>query len=56
VVNIFHAGDGNLHPLLLFDLREPGVRERAIAAGFAAHATKPLNPDELVELIAKLSV
>ncbi len=33
VVNIFHAGDGNLHPLLLFDLREPGVRERAIAAG-----------------------
>ncbi len=33
VANIFHAGDGNLHPLLLFDLREPGVRERAIAAG-----------------------
>jgi glycolate oxidase len=33
VVNIFHAGDGNLHPLLLFDLRDPGVRERAIAAG-----------------------
>jgi CheY-like chemotaxis protein len=32
------------------------VRERAIAAGFAAHATKPLNPDDLVELIAKLSV
>jgi glycolate oxidase len=33
IANIFHAGDGNLHPLLLFDLREPGVRERAIAAG-----------------------
>ncbi|HNP73824.1 MAG TPA: FAD-linked oxidase C-terminal domain-containing protein, partial [Kouleothrix sp.] len=32
VVNIFHAGDGNLHPLLLFDLREHGARERAIAA------------------------
>jgi glycolate oxidase len=32
IVNIFHAGDGNLHPLLLFDVREPGVRERAIAA------------------------
>jgi signal transduction histidine kinase/CheY-like chemotaxis protein len=30
------------------------VRERAIAAGFAAHATKPLNPEELIELIAKL--
>ncbi|NTW02315.1 MAG: FAD-binding protein [Oscillochloris sp.] len=33
VVNIFHAGDGNLHPLLLFDLRLPGTLERAIAAG-----------------------
>ena len=33
VVNIFHAGDGNLHPLLLFDLRVPGTRERAVAAG-----------------------
>ena len=32
IVNVFHAGDGNLHPLLLFDLREQGVRERAIAA------------------------
>jgi signal transduction histidine kinase/integral membrane sensor domain MASE1 len=30
------------------------VRERAIAAGFAAHATKPLNPEDLIELIAKL--
>jgi CheY-like chemotaxis protein len=30
------------------------VRERALAAGFAAHATKPLNPEDLVELIAKL--
>lgn len=35
VVNIFHAGDGNLHPLLLFDMREPGSRERAVAAGEA---------------------
>ncbi|MBX0330158.1 FAD-binding protein [Oscillochloris sp. ZM17-4] len=33
VVNIFHAGDGNLHPLLLFNLRVPGTRERAVAAG-----------------------
>ncbi len=30
------------------------VREQAIAAGFAAHATKPMDPEELVELIAKL--
>lgn len=35
VVNIFHAGDGNIHPLLLFDLRVAGTRERAIAAGEA---------------------
>jgi glycolate oxidase len=33
IVNIFHAGDGNLHPLLMFDLREPGVLDRAIGAG-----------------------
>ncbi|MGB9699912.1 MAG: FAD-binding oxidoreductase [Thermodesulfobacteriota bacterium] len=31
--NVFHAGDGNLHPLILFDDREPGVREKVIQAG-----------------------
>ncbi len=33
VMNVFHAGDGNLHPLLLFDAREPGTLERVHAAG-----------------------
>ncbi len=33
VLNVFHAGDGNLHPILLFDAREPGVLERVHAAG-----------------------
>ena len=33
VLNVFHAGDGNLHPLLVFDKREPGVMERVLAAG-----------------------
>ena len=33
VVNVFHAGDGNLHPLLLFDPREPGVLDRVHEAG-----------------------
>jgi len=33
VLNVFHAGDGNLHPLLVFDRREPGVLERVHAAG-----------------------
>jgi len=30
---VFHAGDGNLHPLLVFDKRDPGVMERVHAAG-----------------------
>lgn len=29
VANVFHAGDGNLHPLIMFDGREPGQLERA---------------------------
>jgi glycolate oxidase len=33
VMNVFHAGDGNLHPLLLFDARDPGVLDRVHAAG-----------------------
>ena len=33
VLNVFHAGDGNLHPLLVYDAREPGVSERVHAAG-----------------------
>jgi len=28
-MNVFHAGDGNLHPLILFDAHEPGEWERA---------------------------
>ncbi|MGB8653145.1 MAG: FAD-linked oxidase C-terminal domain-containing protein [Candidatus Acidiferrales bacterium] len=30
--NIFHAGDGNLHPLILFDARDPEQLRRVIAA------------------------
>ena len=33
VMNVFHAGDGNLHPLLAFDAREPGIWERVKAVG-----------------------
>jgi glycolate oxidase len=33
VMNVFHAGDGNLHPILVFDARDPGVMERVHAAG-----------------------
>jgi glycolate oxidase len=31
--NVFHAGDGNLHPLIVFDRRIPGVLEEVHAAG-----------------------
>jgi glycolate oxidase len=31
--NVFHAGDGNLHPLILFDANKPGETERTIAFG-----------------------
>ena len=33
VANVFHAGDGNLHPLILFDANAPGEAERAHALG-----------------------
>ena len=34
VANVFHAGDGNMHPLILFDANEPGEQEKAEAFGF----------------------
>jgi len=33
VGNVFHAGDGNLHPLLMFDRREPRQVKAVMAAG-----------------------
>jgi glycolate oxidase len=33
IANVFHAGDGNLHPLVLFDADNPGETERTIEAG-----------------------
>jgi len=35
VVNVFHAGDGNLHPLILFDANQPGELDTAEALGGA---------------------
>ena len=32
--NVFHAGDGNLHPLILFDSRDPDQLKRVHAAGW----------------------
>jgi len=42
MLNVFHAGDGNLHPLMAFDARIPGMLERVQAAA-----------DELVELCVR---
>ncbi|HET7911818.1 MAG TPA: FAD-linked oxidase C-terminal domain-containing protein, partial [Pseudolabrys sp.] len=35
IANVFHAGDGNLHPNIRFDMRAPGELERVIEAGAA---------------------
>jgi glycolate oxidase len=32
IANVFHAGDGNLHPLICYDDRRPGELERAVRA------------------------
>jgi glycolate oxidase len=42
MLNVFHAGDGNLHPLMAFDARVPGMLEKVQAAA-----------DELVELCVR---
>jgi glycolate oxidase len=33
VANLFHAGDGNLHPMILFDQRRAGILPRVMSAG-----------------------
>jgi glycolate oxidase len=33
IVNVFHAGDGNLHPLIAFDRRDAAQTERVMQAG-----------------------
>ena len=35
IANVFHAGDGNLHPCILFDQSKPGEKERVLEAGAA---------------------
>jgi glycolate oxidase len=32
IANVFHAGDGNIHPILLFDERDPEQVKRVLAA------------------------
>lgn len=35
IANVFHAGDGNLHPCIVFDEREPGATAKVLEAGEA---------------------
>jgi CheY-like chemotaxis protein len=46
---------GAIRALALTAYAGHDVRDRAIAAGFDAHAMKPLDPDDLVDLIARLA-
>ncbi len=39
ISNIFHAGDGNLHPIILFDARKPGDVGKAQRAGLTFSST-----------------
>jgi FAD/FMN-containing dehydrogenase len=43
VANVFHAGDGNLHPLVCFDGRNEGEAERAeeLSGGSSTRAWRP---------------
>ena len=43
VANVFHAGDGNLHPLILYDADIPGQLEKAEAFGAEDGLTKRLR-------------
>ncbi|MFB3826311.1 MAG: FAD-binding oxidoreductase [Bryobacteraceae bacterium] len=33
IANVFHAGDGNLHPLICYDEKQPGATDKALKAG-----------------------
>ncbi|MDE2578190.1 MAG: FAD-binding protein [Hyphomicrobiales bacterium] len=33
VANVFHAGDGNMHPLVMYNVNDPAEQEKAEAAG-----------------------
>jgi PAS domain S-box-containing protein len=45
---------GRLHAVAVTAFTGHAVRDRALAAGFDAHATKPLDPEHLVELLTRL--
>jgi len=34
IANVFHAGDGNLHPMVLYDADNPGEEDRALILSY----------------------
>ena len=44
VANVFHAGDGNLHPLILFDERNPEEVRRVLDAGTGPDSSSCCDP------------
>ena len=56
IANVFHAGDGNLHPALLFDRRYPDQIERTFKAGDEKNALFPQNGSNLHVLPAIANV
>jgi PAS domain S-box-containing protein len=46
---------GEVRGVALTAYKSSEVRTRTVAAGFDAHATKPIDPDDLVELVARLA-
>ncbi|MEO0763880.1 MAG: FAD-linked oxidase C-terminal domain-containing protein, partial [Pseudomonadota bacterium] len=50
VANVFHAGDGNLHPLIIFNANQPGELEKAEKRGFdtGVAVVHPLDPSRVL--------
>jgi CheY-like chemotaxis protein len=49
------GGGRRVRAIALTAYAGPETRERALAAGFELHATKPVSPEILVDLVTKLT-
>ena len=46
LANVFHAGDGNLHPIICYDEQKPGELERAKQVGISGRSA--MSKQELI--------
>ncbi len=53
VANVFHAGDGNLHPLILYDANHPGELTQFHAVKRAFDERGLLNPGKAVPTLQR---